>query len=79
MPLYDFYCLNCGNETEVLQRWTEVVSCEKCGTSMTHRFSAPPMVKIKGAGGYPSRRKQIQNTTYRIHPPLEHDPKRVYF
>ena len=79
MPLYDFRCSNCGNETEVLRRnATEVVSCE-CGTPMEHRFSAPPMIKIKGEGGYPSRRKQVGNTTFRNHPPLEHNPKRVYF
>lgn len=80
MPLYDFRCSDCGNETEVLRNsLAEVVSCVQCGSPMERRFSSPPMIKIKGAGGYPSRRKQVRNTTYRIHPQLEHDPKRVYF
>jgi len=50
---------------------------ECCGKPMERRLFAP-MVKIKGAGGYPSRVKQIRNTTYRIHPKLEHEPNRVY-
>ncbi|KKN50786.1 hypothetical protein LCGC14_0629560 [marine sediment metagenome] len=78
MPLYDFRCSDCGNETEVLLNRMTEVSCE-CGSSMEHRFSAPPMIKITGEGGYPSRRKQVRNTTFRDHPQLEHDPKRVYF
>ena len=79
MPLYDFRCSNCGYEIEVLQYSLTEVSCDQCGMSMERKFSAPPMVKMKGEGGYPSRRKQVGNTTFRNHPQLEHDPKRVYF
>lgn len=80
MPLYDYRCSECGHETEILQtKWgTEVVICN-CGTPMERRFTAPAMIKIKGEGGYPSRRKQIFNTTKRNHPPLEHETNKVYF
>jgi len=76
MPLYDFKCPGCGSEMEVLNK-TEVI-CE-CGSQMERKFSNPPMVKIRGEGGYPSRRKQVRNTTSRNHPQLEHEKNRVYF
>jgi len=76
MPIYEYKCSECGYETEVLQTNYADVQC--CGKPMIRKISSPAMIKIKGEGGYPSRRKQIRNTTYRIHPKLEHDPKRVY-
>ncbi len=71
MPRYDYRCPNCGNETEVLQ-WslTEKISCIQCGQEMERRFPSNIMVKMKGEGGYPSRHKQIFNTTFRKHPKL---------
>ena len=72
MPLYDFHCPNCGYETEVLQfSLTEVVTCIECGEIMERKPSLGIMVKMKGEGGYPSRRKQVFNTTLRKHPKLE--------
>jgi len=80
MPFYDYVCPDCGFKTEVLQLGeTKVVGCVKCGATMKRKFPAPAMCIIKGAGGYPSRRKQIRNTTKQNHPSLEHDPKRAYF
>lgn len=76
MPLYCYRCSECGSKREVFQHSMTDVEC--CGKTM-ERIISIPMVKIKGAGGYPSRRKQIRNTTYRIHPKLEHEPNRVYF
>jgi len=78
MPLYDYRCSGCGNETEIYRYDLGTVSCEDCGNPMTRLFTAPPMVKITGEGGYPSRRKQVFNTTHRNHPPLEHKPKSIY-
>ena len=46
---------------------------------MDRKYSNPPMIKIKGEGGYPSRRKQIRNTTSRNHPQLEPEKNRLYF
>lgn len=75
MPIYDYKCSECGSEREVLQHSMADVEC--CGIPMD-RIISPAMIKIKGEGGYPSRRKQIRNTTYRKHPKLEHEPNRVY-
>ena len=78
MPLYDFGC-SCGEAKEVYTYdLNKVVTC-KCGLHMERLYTDFPMVKIKGEGGYPSRRKQVRNTTFRDHPPLEHNPKRGYF
>ncbi len=78
MPIYEYICPDCGYETEVIQYGMEVKDCVSCGIPMERRFTSPAMIKIKGAGGYPSRRKQIRNTTSRIHPTLEHEPNRIY-
>jgi len=72
MPIYDYYCPNCGYTTEVLQ-WnteTEHITCIKCATEMERKFPRYALLKMKGEGGYPSRRKQVFNTTNRNHPKL---------
>lgn len=76
MPVYEYRCPACGNEEEVFQHGFDVAEC--CGKPMDRLPSFPAMVKIKGEGGYPSRRKQIRNTTKQTHPKLEHEPNKVY-
>ncbi|KKL60786.1 hypothetical protein LCGC14_2201850 [marine sediment metagenome] len=76
MPIYEYKCSNCGRKIEVIRYDLNSEVC-KCGTDMEMRFF-PAMIKIKGEGGYPSRRKQIRNTTYQNHPKLEHEVNRVY-
>jgi len=79
MPVYDYRCSTCGEEKEVFQHnMADIKNCSVCGTPMVRVPSCDALIKIKGAGGYPSRRKQIRNTTYRIHPKLEHEPNRIY-
>ncbi len=69
MPLFDFKC-TCGKEREVYTYdLTKVVTCD-CGLQMERLYTNFPMVKMKGEGGYPSRRKQVFNTTMRKHPEL---------
>ena len=75
MPVYGLRCSSCGEEVEVVQSVMADVEC--CGVKM-ERLVYPAMIKIKGEGGYPSRRKQVFNTTSRNHPKLEHEPNRVY-
>lgn len=61
MPLYDYHCPLCGSETSVVQPYTAPnPSC--CGYPMAKYPSAPAMVKIKGEGGYPSRRKFVKGS-----------------
>ena len=56
MPLYDYRCEVCGGVKESIG---SPCCCEK---PMTRLPSFPAMVKIKGSGGYPSRRKQFNGT-----------------
>ena len=70
-PLYDLGC-ECGYTTEVLLNIAgQVINCPKCEKELIRVYSAPPMVKMKGEGGYPSRRRQVFNTTSRNKPMLD--------
>jgi len=69
-PLYDFYC-DCGYSKEGLARFDDPnPACPNCGKELIKRIGSNIMVKMKGEGGLPSRRKQMFNTTYRNHPKL---------
>lgn len=71
MSLYDFRCQACGNVEEFLvSKQGRFIFCELCGSRMLLMFPGNQMVKMKGEGGYPSRRRQIFNTTKRLHPKL---------
>ncbi len=72
MPLYDVVCPKCDYEKEVVL-YNNSCLCPDCGIPMKKQFPSGIMVKMKGEGGYPSRHKQIFNTTYRKHPKLEHE------
>ncbi len=77
MPLYDLWC-ECGYQDErVLGMNQTLPQCPECGDDLEIKYSAPPMVKVKGEGGYPSRRRQIFNTTSRNHPPLEKHKNKI--
>jgi predicted nucleic acid-binding Zn ribbon protein len=76
MPLYEMECLNCHNHIEKLLPIGATLEC--CGNPM-NKIPSFPMVKYKGEGGYPSRRKQIFNTTKQKHPKLNPDKNRTYF
>ena len=70
MPLYDLDC-RCGYKDErICTMGLPLPDCPKCGQVLQIHYSAPPMVKMKGEGGYPSRRRQVFNTTWRKHPEL---------
>ena len=63
MPLYEYKCGQCNYHTEiVIYSITEVLTCPKCGNEMDRLPSHPAMVKMKGMGGYPSRRKEWKGT-----------------
>ena len=63
MPLYDFQCNNCGFiEEALLPMAQDSRLCPKCGGEMKRLPSYPVMVKIKGMGGYPARRKMVNGT-----------------
>jgi len=71
MPLYSYRCPKCGKEEEVILYDLSVsVGCNECKVLMERLFPSNQMIKMKGEGGLPSRRKQIFNTTMRKHPKL---------
>jgi len=70
MPLYDLYC-DCGyGEERLVGIYDPNPVCPTCQKELTRKVGSNIMVKMKGEGGYPSRHKQIFNTTYRKHPKL---------
>ena len=71
MPLYEFRC-DCGvSEERLVGIYDSNPTCPNCEATMRKMVGSNIMVKMKGEGGFPSRRKQVFNTTYRIHPKLE--------
>lgn len=77
MPIYEYQCEKCkGIEEKIVPIDTEAPTC--CGASMFKRPTFPVMVKIKGEGGYPSRRKFLKgsapNTTSATKPWMSYNP-----
>ena len=61
MPVYVYECGECLTVVEKLQEMDrEAPDC--CGVAMKKRITYPAMVKVKGMGGYPSRRKMVKGT-----------------
>ena len=78
MPIYNYECDNCQKAVESFHGISESPPlC--CGSEMRKIFDSHFMVKVKGEGGYPSRRRQVFNTTSRKHPELEHKKNTVYY
>lgn len=82
MPLNDWTC-SCGYQGEFIT-YGEIPICPECKSELTKipfydKTQSYEYVKIQGGGGYPSRQKQVRNTTYRIHPTLEHQKNTIYF
>lgn len=48
MPLYEYWCQQCGYEFEEIKPWEErdIVSCPKCGAKATCKISAPSRITI---------------------------------
>jgi len=62
MPIYEYRC-ECGYEvTELQVIGDEAPRCPQCGETMLKKLTFPAMVKIKGEGGFPSRRKEFKDT-----------------
>ena len=53
MPLYEYECTECGQRTEVIQRFGDppLEKCPECGSNVRKLFSAPA-VQFKGTGWY---------------------------
>ena len=63
MPIYVYRCDKCVLELEKVQGINEEAAlCPNCGNTMARLPTFPAMVKIKGEGGYPSRRKFVKGS-----------------
>ena len=63
MPIYLYKCASCQIETEKYQSMGAMPPpCPDCGKEMERKPTYPAVVKIKGMGGYPYRRKKIHGT-----------------
>ena len=53
MPLYEYECTECGQRTELIQRFGDppLEKCPQCGSNVRKLFSAPA-VQFKGTGWY---------------------------
>lgn len=59
MKIYDFICLQCNYEEELLVKNDEKPKCPNCDTELKQKLSSPGMVKTNFADktGFKSRRK----------------------
>ncbi len=53
MPIYEYKCTECGNETEVLQKMSDdpITTCESCGGELKKLITSTSFV-LKGSGWY---------------------------
>lgn len=67
MPVYEYECLSCGKQCEVIQKFSDepLSSCPDCGGHM-HKLISPVSFILKGTGWYvtdyasPERKKAIE-------------------
>ncbi len=62
MPQYEYKCQECGWEEHRIQP-VNADYPECCGRTMDKKITCPALVKMKGEGGFPARRKWIQDWT----------------
>lgn len=68
MPIYAYKCSKCNSGFERVQAMGENTSpCPGCGEVVAKIPTFPAMVKMKGEGGYPSRRKLVKGTAPYTH------------
>lgn len=64
MPLYEYQCEQCGEQFEVMQKFsdTPVARHEKCGGPV-HRLISAPALQFKGSGWYITDYAKGSNTS----------------
>ncbi len=48
MPLFDFRCVDCAHEVELLVRFGEVPACPQCGSSRMDKRLGRPTAHVRG-------------------------------
>jgi len=63
MPIYEYTCLDCGREEEVLQRFSDdpLTICPGCGGRYQKKISAPAF-QFKGDGFYETDYKRSSHS-----------------
>ena len=54
MPIYEYKCLKCEHQFEVIQRFSDnpVESCPECNTKSVQKLVSAPTFRLKGGGWY---------------------------
>ena len=54
MPIYEYKCLKCGHQFEVIQRFSDnpVEICPKCKKKKIKKLISAPTFRLKGGGWY---------------------------
>src|SRR3954449_10610824 len=54
MPIYEYNCKNCGEKTEIIQRYADkpLVVCPHCGKRALKKAFSAPAIQFKGSGWY---------------------------
>ena len=54
MPIYDYKCSNCGQEHEIIQKFSDKPKtlCLKCGEESLTKLISAPSFRLKGGGWY---------------------------
>ena len=54
MPIYEYKCLKCEHQLEVIQRFTDnpVESCPECNNKSVQKLVSAPSFRLKGGGWY---------------------------
>ncbi len=68
MPIYEYRCLNCSNQMEVMQKFSDepLATCPECGGELKKLISNTSFV-LKGTGWYltdyasPERKKAMES------------------
>ena len=54
MPIYEYKCLKCEHQFEVIQRFSDnpIKSCPKCKKNNIKKMISAPTFRLKGGGWY---------------------------
>jgi putative FmdB family regulatory protein len=54
MPIYDYKCSNCGQELEIIQKFSDKPKtlCPNCGEESLTKLISAPSFRLKGGGWY---------------------------
>jgi putative FmdB family regulatory protein len=65
MPIYEFSCLDCDNEFEMIQSFSATTTppCPKCQSTNVQRRLSPPAIHFKGSGWYITDSKGSKNSS----------------